>query len=63
MMSSTAWVCLVLSPATLQSVSGMMWCRCVTRPVVVPDSWPTVLVLGCSRTVATCLTTLLAQSC
>jgi hypothetical protein len=30
---------------------------------VVPDRWPTVLASGYSRTVATCLTSLLAQSC
>jgi hypothetical protein len=63
MMSSMAWACLVLSPATLDSISGTMWCRCVTRPVVVPDRWPTALAPGCSRTVAACLTTLPAQSC
>jgi hypothetical protein len=63
MMSLTAWACLVLSPATLHSVSGTTWCRCVTRLVTVPDRWPTVLELGCSRTVAACLTALPTQSC
>jgi hypothetical protein len=62
-MSSTAWACLVLSPITLHSVSGTAWCRCVTRPVTVPDMWPTVLAPGCSCTVVACLTTLPAQSC
>jgi hypothetical protein len=52
MMSLTAWTCRVLSSATLHSVSGMMWCRCVTRPVAVANRWPTALVSGCSRTVA-----------
>jgi hypothetical protein len=66
MMSSTAWSCLVLSPATLHSVSGtagMAWCRCVTRPVVVHDRWPTTLTSDCSCTIAACLTVLPAQSC
>jgi hypothetical protein len=63
MMSSTAWACLVLSPATLHSVSGTTWCHCITRPVVVLDRWPTVLAPGCSRTVASYLTALLTQSC
>jgi hypothetical protein len=63
MMSSTAWACMVLSPATLHSVSGTAWCRCVTRPVAVPDRWPTTLAPGCSLTVAACLTALPAQSC
>jgi hypothetical protein len=55
MMFSTAWTCLVLSPATLHSVSGTVWCHCVTRPVAVPDRWPTTLAPGCSHTVATYL--------
>jgi hypothetical protein len=63
MMSSTLWPCLVLLSATLHSISGIMWCRCVTRLVVVPDRWPTVLTPGCSRIVAACLTALPAQSC
>jgi hypothetical protein len=63
MMSSTAWACLVLSPATLHSISGTTWCRCVTRPVAVPDRWPMALAPDCSHTVATCLTALPAQSC
>jgi hypothetical protein len=52
MMSSTAWACRVLSPATLHSVSGTVWCRCVTRPVAVADWWLMTLALGCNRTVA-----------
>jgi hypothetical protein len=63
MMPSTVWTCLVLSPVTLHSVSGMVWCRCVTRPVAVSDRWPMVLASGCSHTVAACLTVLPAQSC
>jgi hypothetical protein len=43
MMFSTAWTCLVLSLATLHSVSGTVWCHCVTRPVAVltvgPRRW------------------------
>jgi hypothetical protein len=54
-MSSTVWARLVLSPATLHSVSGTTWCRCVTSPVAVPDRWPTALAPGYSRTVPTCL--------
>jgi hypothetical protein len=45
-MSSTAWACLVLSPATLHSVSGTTWCHCITRPVAVPDRGPMVLAPG-----------------
>jgi hypothetical protein len=60
MMSSTVWACLVSSPTTLHSVSGMTWCHCVTRPVAMPDRCPTMLELGCSHTVAACLTVLLA---
>jgi hypothetical protein len=63
MISSTAWACLVLSSVTLHSVSGTAWCRCVTRPIAVPDRWPTVMAPGYSRTVATRLITLPAQSC
>jgi hypothetical protein len=63
MMSSTMWARLVLSPTTLHSVSGTVWCYCITRPVVVPDRWPMVLAPGCSHTVAACLTALPAQSC
>jgi hypothetical protein len=63
MMFSTMWTCLVLSPATLHSVSGTVWCRCVTRHVAVPDMWPTALAPGYSRTVVACLTVLSAQSC
>jgi hypothetical protein len=36
MMSLTVWACLILSPATLHSISDMVWCRCVTRTVAVP---------------------------
>jgi hypothetical protein len=52
MLSSTAWARRVLSPATLHSVIGTVLFRCVTRPVVVADRWPTTLVPGCSRIVA-----------
>jgi hypothetical protein len=62
MMSPTVWACLILLPATLHSVSGMTWCRCVTSPVAVHDRWPTTLASGCSCTVATCLIVLPAQS-
>jgi hypothetical protein len=62
-LSSMAWACRVLSPVTLHSVSSMAWCRRVTRAVAVADRWPTALASGCSRTVATCLIALPAQSC
>jgi hypothetical protein len=52
MMSSTAWARRVLSPVTLHSVIGTVLCRCVTRPVVVADRWPTSLTPGCSSPVA-----------
>jgi hypothetical protein len=52
MMSSTTWARWVLSPATLHSAIGTVLCRCVTRPVVVADRWPTALTLDCSCTVA-----------
>jgi hypothetical protein len=52
MMSSMAWARRVLSPATLHLVIGTVLCRCVTRPVVVADRWPTLLMLGCSSPVA-----------
>jgi hypothetical protein len=51
-MSSTAWARRVLSPATLHSVIVTVLCRCVTRPIVVVDRWPSVLTPGCSRPVA-----------
>jgi hypothetical protein len=51
MMSSMAWACRVLSPATQHSVIGAVLCRCVTRHVEVADMWPTVLTPGCSRPV------------
>jgi hypothetical protein len=51
-MSSTAWACQVLSPATLHSVIGTVLCRCITRPIAVNDRWPTALMSGCSRPVA-----------
>jgi hypothetical protein len=60
MMFSTVWACLLLSPATLHLISGTMWCRCITRPVAVPDRWPMTLVLSCSHTVANCLIALSA---
>jgi hypothetical protein len=52
MMSSTAWARRVLLPATLHLVIGTVLCRCVTRPVVVADRWPTSLTLGCSSPIA-----------
>jgi hypothetical protein len=52
MMFSTAWAHRVLSPVTLNSIIGMVLCRCVTRPVAVADRWPTALASGYSRTVA-----------
>jgi hypothetical protein len=52
MMSSTAWVRRVLSPATQHSVICVVLCRYVTRPVAVADRWSTALTLGCSRLVA-----------
>jgi hypothetical protein len=58
MMSSTVWAYRILSPATLHSISGMVRCCHVTRPVAVPDRWLTTLAPGCSCTVATCLTAL-----
>jgi hypothetical protein len=61
-MSSTPWACLVLSHVTLHSVSGTSWCRYVTSPVAVSDMWPTALAPDCNRTVAACLTVLLAHS-
>jgi hypothetical protein len=63
MMSSTAWACLVLLPATLRLVSGVAQCYCITRSIAVPDKWSTALTPCCSRTVATRLTALPAQSC
>jgi hypothetical protein len=52
MMSSMAWACRVLSPATLHSViSTVIYC-CVTRHIVVADRWPTLLTLGCSSPIA-----------
>jgi hypothetical protein len=52
MMSSTAWACRVLLTATLHSVISTVMCRCVTRPVVVANRWPTSLTPGCSSPVA-----------
>jgi hypothetical protein len=52
MMSSMAWVSRVLSPATLHSIFDTVLCRCVTRPTVVADRWPTSLTPGCSSPVA-----------
>jgi hypothetical protein len=43
MMSLTVCACLVLSLVTLHSVSGTVWCRYVTRSVVVSDRWPMTL--------------------
>jgi hypothetical protein len=52
MMSSTAWARRVLLPATLHSVISTVLCHCITRPVAVPDRWPTVVAPGCRRPVA-----------
>jgi hypothetical protein len=52
MMSSMTRAHRVLSPATLDSVVGMVLCHCITRPVAVADRSPTMLTLGCSRPVA-----------
>jgi hypothetical protein len=52
MMSSTAWARRVLSSATLHSVIGTVMCRCVTRPIVVADRWPTSLTPSCSSPIA-----------
>jgi hypothetical protein len=52
MMSSTAWASQVLSSATLHSIFNMVLCRCITRPIVVADRWPTSLTPGCSSPVA-----------
>jgi hypothetical protein len=41
MMSLIAWARRILSPSTLHWVIGTVLCRCVTRPVVVADRWPT----------------------
>jgi hypothetical protein len=51
-MSSMVWTRRVLLLATLHSVIGTVLCRCVTRPVVVADRWPTLLTLGCSSPIA-----------
>jgi hypothetical protein len=48
MMSSTAWARRVLSPAMLHLVFDTVLRRCITRPVVVADRWPTSLTPGCS---------------
>jgi hypothetical protein len=52
MMSSTAWASRVLSSAMLHSVFDTVLRRCVSRPVVVADRWPTSLTPGCSSPVA-----------
>jgi hypothetical protein len=52
MMSSTAWASRVLSLATLHSIFDMVLRRCVTRPIVMADMWPTSLTPGCSSPVA-----------
>jgi hypothetical protein len=52
MISSTAWACQVLSPATQHSAISTVLCHCVTRPVAVADRWPTTLTPGCSHPVA-----------
>jgi hypothetical protein len=63
MMSSTMWVCPVLSPATLRPGSGTTRSHCVTRPVAVPVWWAAALGPGCSHTEATRLVVLPSQSC
>jgi hypothetical protein len=52
MTSSMSWARRVLSPATLHSVICTVLCRCITRPVVVADRWPTSLTPGCSSPIA-----------
>jgi hypothetical protein len=52
MMSSTAWASRILSTVTLHSVFDTVLRRCITRPVVVVDRWPTSLTPGCSSPVA-----------
>jgi hypothetical protein len=52
MMSSMAWARRVLLPTMLHLVIGTVLCRCVTRPVVVADRWPTLLTPGCSSPIA-----------
>jgi hypothetical protein len=52
MISSTAWASRVLSLATLHSIFDMVLRRCVTRPIVIADMWPTSLTPGCSSPVA-----------
>jgi hypothetical protein len=52
MMSSTTWASRVLSPATLHSVFDTVLHHYVTRPVVVADRWPTLLMPSYSSPVA-----------
>jgi hypothetical protein len=54
-MSSTVWVHLVLSPATLHSVSSVVSCCRVTWHCSGPDEWFIELASYCSRTIDTCL--------
>jgi hypothetical protein len=60
MMSSTIWTHLVLSPATLHSVSSVAPCCESLGIVAMSSKWSIVLTLHCSRTVTICLHTLLA---
>jgi hypothetical protein len=63
MISSTVWVRLVLSPASLQSVSSVAPCSYVAVHCSVPNEWSIALVLCYSHTVATCVTVMHDQSC
>jgi hypothetical protein len=63
MMSSTAWVRPVLSPATLRLGSGTACSHCVSRHVAVLFWWAAALGPGYSHTVATRLIVLPSQSC
>jgi hypothetical protein len=62
MMSSSAYARSCRLPHCTPSA---VWRRAVAslRAVAVPDEWSTTLALCCSRTVATRLTVLPAQSC
>jgi hypothetical protein len=53
MISSTAWIHLVLSPASLQSVSNVAPCSYVVVHCSVPNEWSIALALCYSHTVAT----------
>jgi hypothetical protein len=60
MISSMAWARLVLSPATLHSVSSVALSCQVTCTVAVPAKWSIVLPLHYSHTIATYLHTMQA---